>query len=235
MRWLLTVVLVGVASWSGAAEPNEAEKLFRDMEKKVTAAKSIECVFETKVDGGPKVQMSLKGSVTLGEGDKCYAEGSGEESGKAFKGSFTSDGMKMLGVMDGKNQPKHDTPKQFGLIARSMITRSGALMSFFLSSSAGEKDREFKIDEEYPVTGFKLGKKEKVGDKEAQEVQYVLTISKEKVTLASSVWLDTKTNLPLKRVMTATIEKINITITESCSKLTLDTKVDLKKFELPKE
>ena len=96
MRWLLTLVLVGVASWSGAAEPNEAEKLFRDMEKKVAAAKTLECVFETKVDGDLRAQMSLKGSVTLGEGDKCYAEVSGEGSGKAFKGSFTSDGMKML-------------------------------------------------------------------------------------------------------------------------------------------
>ena len=80
-----------------------------------------------------------------------------------------------------------------------------------------------------------MARKRKSGDKEAQEGQYVLTIGKEKVTLASSVWLDTKTNLPLKRVMTATIDKVNITLTESCSKLILDPKVDPKKFELPKE
>ncbi len=44
-----------------------------------------------------------------------------------------------------------------------------------------------------------------------------------------------KTNLPLKRIMTTKVDKDTLTITETWSKLTLDPKIDAKKFELPKE
>jgi len=41
--------------------------------------------------------------------------------------------------------------------------------------------------------------------------------------------------LPLKRVITIPLGGDTVTFTETCSKLTLDPKVDAKKFEFPKE
>ena len=47
------------------------------------------------------------------------------------------------------------------------------------------------------------------------------------------MWLDTKTNLPLKRVIT--LSKDKSTITETYSKMKIDEKIDRKRFELPKK
>ncbi len=216
-----------------AAEPNEAEKLFRDMEKKITSAKTLECDFETTMEGGPGFKLGGKGSLTLAEGNKCHIEGSIDENGKVIKGMFTSDGKSMQGVQDGKVQPKMDTPKEFEAAIRAAISRTGVFVLGFQPLDLGEK--EFKIDEAFKVSDFKLGKKEKIGEREAQEIQYALNVKGPKEPLAVSVWLDTKTNLPLKRVMTATMGTEKFTFTETCPKLILDPKIDAKKFELPKE
>jgi hypothetical protein len=74
------------------AEPNEAEKLFRDMEKKVTSAKSLECEFEAKMEGGPKM-LGVKGTLALAEGNKCLLDIKGEEGGEAHTARMTSDGI----------------------------------------------------------------------------------------------------------------------------------------------
>src|SRR5581483_1800247 len=99
--------------------------------------------------------------------------------------------------------------------------------------------REFKIDEEFKVSDFKLGKKEMVGKQEAQVVEYK-TVPKQQADtpFMLTVWLDTKTHLPLKRVAVLVLTKDNrkatYTSTETFTKLELDGKIDAKQFELPK-
>jgi outer membrane lipoprotein-sorting protein len=216
-----------------AAEPNEAEKLFRDMEKKITSAKTLECDFETTLEGGAEFKMTGKGSLTLAEGNKCRMELNGEAMGKTFKGTVTSDGTNLQSAEDGKVQPKVDTPKQLGDLLRAGITRAGVLSTIVLRGDPMAK--EFKIDEVFKVSDFKLGKKEKIGAAEAQEIQYALNGTGMDTPMTVSVWVDTKTNLPLKRVMSTTLMGNKIMSTETCPKMTLDPKVDPKKFELPKE
>ena len=50
-----------------------------------------------------------------------------------------------------------------------------------------------------------------------------------------TVWIDTKTNLPVKRVTEVTEGDTKMTMTETIKKFKLDEKVDPKTFELPKE
>jgi outer membrane lipoprotein-sorting protein len=238
MRWLL-VLVVGLLANSAYAEPNDAEKLFRDMEKKIASSKTLECDFEAKVAGTGK-KASIKASLTLGEGNKFHFESNGEADGSVFKdgGVFKlvviSDGKKSQVALNGEVQGKHDNPKHGGEVIRASITRAGAFTPFFLVA-AGPVDEEFKIDEQFAVSDFKLGKKEKIGDREAQEIQYLLTPKGLKESMSVNVWIDTKTILPLKRVITVPLGGDTLTFTETCSKLTLDPKVDAKKFEFPKE
>ena len=95
-------------------------------------------------------------------------------------------------------------------------------------------NEDFKIEEQYPVSEFELGKKEKVGESEAQEIQYTLKPKDSKASLRVSLWLDTKTHLPLKRVAIVTVGADKGIFTEKCSKLTLDPKVEAKTFTLLK-
>jgi outer membrane lipoprotein-sorting protein len=216
------------------AEPNEAEKLFRDMEKKVTSAKSLECALEGKISGANN--LSIKGSLAFEEGNKTHLEMNNDFAGKATTYTIISDGTKMQASVDGKSQGKQDTPKELGEARKVMFARAGLLVPFF-SFSAGppdKADKELKVDDLFKVADFKLGKKEKIGDHEAQEIQYTLTTKTTKEPLTVHLWIDTKTNLPLKRVFTVPMGDNKGTMTETYSKLILDGKIDPKKFELPK-
>lgn len=219
------------------AEPNEAEKLFRDMEKKVTSAKSAECVMEGKMEAMNKT-FSVKGSLAFTEGNKACVEMSSDIDGKVTHFTIISDGTKMRAGGDGKFQEKQDAPKGFIEKGQAMFAAAGLLMPFFTvgSVSSSEKpNQEPKVDDLFKVSDFKLGKKEKIDGHEAQEIQYTLTPKITKERYMVHLWIDTKTNLPLKRVFTAQMDgNKGGTFTENYSKLVLDGKIDPKKFELPK-
>ena len=216
-----------------AADQNDAEKQFRQMEMKLRNAKTLECTFETKLEGGPE-KGEIKGEVTLGEGNKNLFEMSGEIGGKRGKTTIVSNGVKLVIVETDKPKQTNDVGKSHNDIFRASLARTGLLVPlFFVMSTKPPKD--FKIDDDYKVSDFKLGKKEKVGDKEAQVIEYKFHIKGMDEPLMTSVWVDTKTNLPLKRVVTGKLGNQSPTITETYSKLNVDEKVDTKKFELPKE
>ena len=233
MRCSLVLLLCALATSPAVAEPNEAEKLFRDMEKKIATAKTLELDVELKMDA-PGSKVSVKGSMILGEGNRTRVEGSGVADGIPFKGVLISDGKKMHIVVNDKAEPTHKTPKQLSNVGRAAITRAGMPMSlpYFIISSIVD---DLNINDMYVVSDFNIGRKEKIGEREAQEIQYTFTFFEQKESLAMSVWLDTKTNLPLKRVVTSTVDKEKFVYTEIISKMTLDPKIDAKKFELPKE
>lgn len=59
-----------------ASEPNEAEKLFREMETKVMKGKTLECVFEFKMEG--ETTASGTGTLLAADGNKCRLEMTGK-------------------------------------------------------------------------------------------------------------------------------------------------------------
>jgi outer membrane lipoprotein-sorting protein len=132
--------------------------------------------------------------------------------------------------------PASDMPKNAGAKTLTAVARAGVFASVMLVSVArtGEKPVEVDVNEQLKLSDFKLGKKEKVGDSEAQVIDYTLTVKGEKEPMQCSVWVDTKTNLPLKRVLRGKEGTEKATVTETYSKFTVDGKVDPKSFELPK-
>ena len=97
------------------------------------------------------------------------------------------------------------------------------------------RDRSFAG---FKASEFKLGKKEKIGEREAQVIEYKLAYeeaAKETpdLSLSEKLWLDVETHLPLKRVVVGKLKK-EFTCTEEYSEFTLNPKVDAKLFELPK-
>jgi len=125
------------------------------------------------------------------------------------------------------------TPKQLNEVYTLLMTRHGLV-------GVNEKEvlqKEFDRNKSLIASDFKFGKKEKIGDVEAQAIEYVLTVDlggkKSKVPV--TVWLDPKTTLPLKRVKVVEEDGKKGTITEVFKEWKLDGKIDAKKFELPKE
>jgi hypothetical protein len=63
-------------------------------------------------------------------------------------------------------------------------------------------------------------------------IEYTLTTKTLKDPFAVKVWIETKTNLPLKRVLSSQINGERASFTEIYSAMNLDGNVDPKKFEL---
>jgi outer membrane lipoprotein-sorting protein len=218
------------------ADKDDAEKLFRQMEAKMVKAKTIDCTFDVKVEA--EKTGTMKGTLLLGEGNKVRMEMAGEFGGMKGKITMISDGTKMKAIGEGAPaRPAEDTPKWMSEAMRALLARAGVALPFMMHSPRPpEKEKEFKVDDHFTVSDFKLGKKEMVDKQEAQVVQYTLMLKmpkEEKVD--ASVWIDTKTQLPLKRVFTATMDGKKFTITETYTKMDVDGKIDPKQFELPKE
>src|SRR5262249_38806860 len=81
-----------------AAKPNEAERLFRQMEKKLSESKSIECVFESKPPPGESIALRVR--LFLADGNKMRLEEEGTEYIEGVKEKHRlvtiSDGTKLV-------------------------------------------------------------------------------------------------------------------------------------------
>jgi hypothetical protein len=107
---------------AGADEPNEAEKLFREMEAKLAKAKAVECVYTVEEDG----KAAFRGSALLGEGNKCRIEIAAD----ANRVSVISNGAKVVRVDDNEAKPMTATPAWVDDFLRVSLGRGG----FFSSS-----------------------------------------------------------------------------------------------------
>ena len=186
----------------------------------------------------PDGKGAFKGRLVVAQGNKVRIEMSGEGGGKTMDILSVSDGAKMVTVDNKKSQPIQDTPKNLGKQVLAGSARGGIFVPMWLAVQVvpeGKDPREVDLEESIKVADFKLGKKEKVEDKEAQVIEYVLTAASaggEKINAA--VWVDVKTHVPLKRSLTAKIGDKQLTVTETYSKVAVDGKLDDKTFELPK-
>jgi hypothetical protein len=63
MCWFMTLALLGVAAWPVSAEENEAENLYRGMEKKVGAAKTLRVRFDLTITDAEAKKWSLSPSA----------------------------------------------------------------------------------------------------------------------------------------------------------------------------
>jgi outer membrane lipoprotein-sorting protein len=88
------------------------------------------------------------------------------------------------------------------------------------------------------ASDFKLGKKDKVAGKEAYVVEYQLTrkggLGEKQETNPVTVWIDVKTNLPVKRMITLKEGQGSFSLTETYTNIVLDQPIDDKTFALPK-
>ncbi len=230
--WLTFVVLLAAP----ADAQKEADQPLRQLEEKLSKAKSLHLGFEVALEGDGGKSGKFKGTLDCQEGGKARLEIKGEGEGKPFGMLMVSDGQRMSVTGAGPAREPQEAPKKLNEILRATVARSGLLLPLFAveTSPAGEKPKEPDVDEMFKVSDVKLGKKEKVDGKEAQAVEYNLAIKAMKEPLAVTVWLDPKTGLPLKRVLKGKQEGGTMTVTETYTDVALDRKMEAKTFELPK-
>ena len=224
--WLALFLVLSVS----AQDNHEAELLFQSMEAKLDKAKAMDLSFEiTYGEAALRNGQRLTGTIAAMSGNKVRVEVRGGKP-EACVHLRISDGKHEILTIEGdENKPEPEkTPKSRTATLLTVVARSGVLFSLLPLVFGSDDFHNYK--DMFPVSGFKLGKKEKVGERETQRVDYVLGCKGKKATYTVTVWIDLKTTLPLRRV----VSDGDLVWFSETYNLTLDGKLDHKKFELPK-
>jgi hypothetical protein len=227
MHWLALLILILAAAPARAQEREaEAEKLYRAMEKKILAARSLVVEFNSKNtvdDKSEPSKFTVKGAIYVASGNKTRLD---------LQSELFQLGGKTLIVTNGKSKYAKVGPVVFdegpfppeGEVLLALIARFGA------ATAAMEQEiATADLDQGFPVKNFKLGAKETLGKREAQVVGYQIQNKKTGDLTEMSVWIDTKTQLPLKRAETGTRQRS----TETYSGFSVDNKLNNKLFDIP--
>jgi outer membrane lipoprotein-sorting protein len=234
MRWTTPAALLLLAAPAYGQE-NEAERLYRAMENKIRTAKSVHLVFEGQLAGEGK-KGEFKGSFRVAEGNKSRMEFDGDSAGEAMKVLVISDGKSTYSKMNDKANTKDNSADKKDFEKALAITARGGVLSavFFPASKVGDLKGDADIDTVAAVNDFNLGAKEKIGTQETQVVHYSFKLG-DVPPLKASVWIDTKTQLPVKRDLIYDMDgKEAFRITETYNTFTVNAKADANLFELPK-
>jgi outer membrane lipoprotein-sorting protein len=240
MRYALSILLFPALCSPVLAQDKDAEKLFRDVEKKIKAANAVEITFEIEVK-----KKKLKGSLFHTKDNKTQLKISGDLGQGDRKGTLelVSDGKLIKAARTpkvGGEKSSWPTPKNLHTLLGTMVGRAGVQVTLMaLPHILGEQK---EIDPEslrIEVYDFKAGPGGKVRERHAKVITYRLGQKADAPSQAAEVtlWIDAKTLLPLKRVVVQKKGKEGregIRITETYSEITLNPKVDVKRFELPK-
>lgn len=225
------------------AQDNEAEKLFRAMEKKIKAAEAVEVAFTFQVE-----KSATRGSLVLTKDNKARLKISGSFGGKRKATvELVSDGKQLktkgakffvasngMPAMELGGQSEWETPKTFTAQLGALVSRGGVWYSIFvmpyLQGDGLDPDGEGSKVNAYD---FRLVGTEKVGEREAKVIRYRFGKGDgcghdEEITL----WLDAKTLQPLKRDFVLKVHRARVT--ETYHEFTFEPKIDAKAFALPK-
>jgi outer membrane lipoprotein-sorting protein len=216
---------------------NQAEKLFRESEKRLAEADQVQITVESTLEG-TREKGHFKGTLLLARGNKASVVVQGNILDEKIKLSFVSNGTRMKMEMTMlKSQEEKDIPKDFNATLAVTISRAGMLAGLFRARAQRPGEKEPGLDDLLKVSDLVLGKKEKVGERETQVIDYKLVMDNgytaESTIWLGTIWLDTETKLPLKRVLSFKNANESRRVTETYQ-IRVNGKIDLKKFELPK-
>jgi outer membrane lipoprotein-sorting protein len=206
----------------------QAEHLFQRMEETLAEAKTLECVFEMKSPRSGSVGLfSMEGTLFLAEENRARLEIHKATKEQPMEQLWVSNGTRWsIQIFDNAQAHVQNTPGDLNHRILTWLARPGLCITQGVPPDvrvADEKDR-------FPVSSFKLGSREKIGDRETQRLEYHLSIQGQNDSYSITLWLDVKTGLPVKRTTAFGAATI---ATETYLTLILDKQVDAKKFDLP--
>jgi hypothetical protein len=239
MRWLTLLIVLCLAAPARGQE-NDAEKLFRAMEKKVRAAKAAHVDYVAEVVRKTQT-IKFKGSLDQTKDNRGRLEVFSDAKGKMAENMLMiSDGKWLYSRIDGEADVEKNAPhiKDSGKTTPALLARLGVIPGIFTASKLladGARLKEpFDVDQIIPAKGFKLGTKEAEGARVFQRVNYVVEIKIAKAPVKASVWIDVETHLPWERTLEFEADSDVRSIAEYYPVFALDGKIDDKLFEIPK-
>lgn len=259
MRYILSVLLLPALLPAARGQENEAEKLFRAMEKKIRAATAVQIIFDielreieakeeskdkvTKAKGvllltkDNKVRLKIIGVDPLDEdfaGRKMVSNGKQMKLGGTDNGVHSFDQAKPIPTPQYLHGLLSTTVSRIGVTSGSMIlffAPGPELTPVFLRPELAER-KVLDADEwNMGAWDFKAGGPARVGGRDATMVSYRIGPKEDRNSIPVTLWIDAKTLLPLKSV-TILRSWGGSHVTELYTEIKLDPKIDAAAFNL---
>jgi outer membrane lipoprotein-sorting protein len=216
------------------AQPQDGQQLFRAMEQKITAAKSLKLACKTSVESGTNVyRVDLK--LWAAQGNRLRLEAVAALGAKKDNEIVVvSNGKKTAIVQPAKDVELRDNPPDYIQKVLELLARTAVGTALDELLRPGSQPTAAAIE----LSKFKLGVKEKLdGKRQAQIVEYEIVLKEkaESLKIKVKLWIDTESLLPVHRAMTIMIGASETRFTEVFTEFTLDPAIDAKMFELPKQ
>jgi outer membrane lipoprotein-sorting protein len=225
MRVALLALLVPAV---GVQKGGDAEKTFRDFEKKIASAKALHVVADV-VDKEKEAKFQI--ALTLAQGNKARLNLRGEVAGRELTLDLVCDGTNMQ-VTRGEGGRRTGgggrAPDHFTKMLGTVLSRVGVIGSV-RPETWRDRGNAPDLEKMFALSIFKAGTAEKVNDRQTRVVHYDVKIrgkDEAKVTL----WLDAATMLPVKRAIVTDSGKAHIT--ETYKEFNLNPTLDANTFEL---
>jgi hypothetical protein len=234
---LLTLGLFVALMPAAEAQENEAEKLFRAMEKKITAAKAfhVTVTLELQATNDKERESRFQGMVLFTNENKAHLKISGDAFGEVQQYEMISDGKQVylkpytLGTRESfKEEDKVATPKNLYRHLARTASRIGIHHLLHLAIHVMQADNPEESSTEF--WDFQMVGARKISGRDAHMIRYEAGRKELKDSLHCTLWIDSTRGLPLKRVM----ETKFFTVTETYTTFTLDPRIDTNAFVLPK-
>jgi len=230
MRWTLPLVAALLAPLA-PVQDKDAEDAYREFEKKLTSVKA----FRVNIDIQSEEQkVKVKGEMTVAPGNKLKIVFSGTQGDMPISASLLSDGktvaMKFASGDKGetKSEPTHADMQEFLL---GFFAKTGLLVGMDKGTRPMPEFNPNKLT----LTNFKMVGKEKVGDRETRIIQFNITVPNEKDQPTCKLWLDTQSQMPLKRQLEVEVNgKVIFRVTELYSQWVRDPVLKNDEFTVPK-
>jgi outer membrane lipoprotein-sorting protein len=215
--------------------PSDAERLMREMDAAITAARTLHIDFEIRNDKPGKGERLFRGSVYLADHNRFRYDQTG-----TLTASVISDGHHTVTtVVNPAERVSQETPGWFNEVLQTWLGRGGTYVSVGrVCELAARRPGETPGREDGPrVSNARLLPDEVVGGVKARVVEYDLGWEKLLSVVDAAkvrVWIDPKTKLPIRRTFVIRPGATKDTYTATHKKFEIDPKLDPKLFELPK-
>lgn len=225
---LLVSAVVAIAGQCAQAQEGEAENLFRAMQRKITSAKALQVAVKLKgntpdFDEKTVIQLAIwvKGTDLV----RCELRLTNDKEDVSVL--MVCDGTATAMRANGKTEML-PLPTHPGASVKDSLVTPGADMVAGVLTSNPVAQKTSLVN-----SAFRLGGKEKVAEREAQVIHYVANAKDGKPGDAVNIalWIDTQTNLPVKRVCDS---QRGIRTEETYHNWQLNGRMESKLFELPK-
>lgn len=231
--------------WMQDADPQRAyEAMVAKVEAASTLAGKITIQAEpTTKDGAP---MTMTWSISICEPGQMLMAVATTQDKKTWRGRVVVDGGRTQEAREGggertvANGVAHKKAVDAGVAVLARVGMAGS-SHLTLDLVGGGKAGRLTPEEflrTLKVEGFKGGKREKLGTREAIVIEYTASAG-EGVAAASPVavktWIDAETNLPLRREAIGKMSKAMFSFVETYDEMSLDVKISDATFEFEAE